>query len=206
VELTRKLRSRNDKKVNIKYYGIMKRLYSTIMLLAMMVAVVSFTACGGDDDDEKGGGNGGSNGSDFIELTIDGKTYHKNLFGIYSQLPIGKDDLVLTGTTEDVFYDEGFSFFLGLIHSENKSKLLSSTPGNYSVKDNTIYNDTPENLCLFTIFEKNRNEYDLKSGSHRVTSVRQTDKGIQVSGTFTVTKTYDDDTVTITGKYALTVL
>ena len=121
-------------------------------------------------------------------------------------MPIGKDDLVLTGTTEDVFYDEGFSFFLGLIHSENKSKLLSSTPGNYSVKDNTIYNDTPENLCLFTIFEKNRNEYDLKSGSHRVTSVRQTDKGIQVSGTFTVTKTYDDDTVTITGKYALTVL
>ena len=157
---------------------------------------------GGDDGDE----TGGVNGTDFIELTIDSKTYHKNLFGIYSQVPVGQDDLVLTGTTEDVFYDEGFSFFLGLIHSENKDKLLSSSLGNYSVKDNTIYNDTSENLCLFTIFEKNRHEYDLKSGSHRVTSIKQTEKGIRVSGTFTVTKTYDDDTVIIIGKYALTVI
>ena len=28
----------------------MKKLYSTIMMLAMMVAALSFTACGGDDD------------------------------------------------------------------------------------------------------------------------------------------------------------
>ena len=30
----------------------MKKFYSTIMMLAMMVAALSFTACGGDDDDE----------------------------------------------------------------------------------------------------------------------------------------------------------
>ena len=30
----------------------MKKVYSTIMMLAMMVAALSFTACGGDDDDE----------------------------------------------------------------------------------------------------------------------------------------------------------
>ena len=30
----------------------MKRIYSTLMMLAMMVAALSFTACGGDDDDE----------------------------------------------------------------------------------------------------------------------------------------------------------
>ena len=35
----------------------MKKLYSTIMLLAMMVAALGLTACGGDDDDN---GNGGS--------------------------------------------------------------------------------------------------------------------------------------------------
>ncbi len=28
----------------------MKKLYSTIMLLAMMIAALSLTACGGDDD------------------------------------------------------------------------------------------------------------------------------------------------------------
>ena len=35
----------------------MKKVYSVLMLLAMMVAALSFTACGGDDDDVGGGGN-----------------------------------------------------------------------------------------------------------------------------------------------------
>ena len=34
----------------------MKKLYSTIMLLAMMVAALCLTACGGNDEDD-GGGN-----------------------------------------------------------------------------------------------------------------------------------------------------
>ena len=33
----------------------MKRIYFSIMMLAMMVAALSFTACGGDDDDEING-------------------------------------------------------------------------------------------------------------------------------------------------------
>jgi hypothetical protein len=33
----------------------MKKLYSTIMLLAMMVAALSLTACGGDDEEGDGG-------------------------------------------------------------------------------------------------------------------------------------------------------
>lgn len=35
----------------------MKKQYSTIMMLAMMVAALSFTACGGDDDVDNGGGD-----------------------------------------------------------------------------------------------------------------------------------------------------
>ena len=34
----------------------MKKLYSTIMLLAMMVAALGFTACGDDDEDDGGSG------------------------------------------------------------------------------------------------------------------------------------------------------
>ena len=30
----------------------MKKLYSTIMMLAMMVAAMSFTACGDDNEDD----------------------------------------------------------------------------------------------------------------------------------------------------------
>ena len=35
----------------------MKKIYSTVMMLAMMVAALSFTACGGDDDVDNGGGD-----------------------------------------------------------------------------------------------------------------------------------------------------
>ena len=34
----------------------MKKVYSTIMMLTMIVAALSFTACGGDDDDVDNGG------------------------------------------------------------------------------------------------------------------------------------------------------
>lgn len=33
----------------------MKKLYSTIMMLALMVAALGFTACGGGDDEQNGG-------------------------------------------------------------------------------------------------------------------------------------------------------
>ena len=36
----------------------MKRIYSTMMMLASMIAALSFSACGGNDDDEMSNGNG----------------------------------------------------------------------------------------------------------------------------------------------------
>ena len=33
----------------------MKKYYSVLVMLAIMVAVLSFTACGGDDEEEDGG-------------------------------------------------------------------------------------------------------------------------------------------------------
>ena len=35
----------------------MKKIYSTIMMLAMIIATLSLTACSSSDDDEEGGGN-----------------------------------------------------------------------------------------------------------------------------------------------------
>jgi len=40
----------------------MKKYYSVLVMLAMMVAALSFTACGGSDDEEDGGGNASSSG------------------------------------------------------------------------------------------------------------------------------------------------
>lgn len=57
----------------------MKRIYSTLMLLAMMVAALSLTACSSSDDDE-GGENGASGGGDTsYTLTVtnqEGKVYY----------------------------------------------------------------------------------------------------------------------------------
>ena len=52
----------------------MKKIYSTIMLLTMMVAALGFTACGGDDDDDINGGGNSSKGE--MTLTIDGESYY----------------------------------------------------------------------------------------------------------------------------------
>ena len=46
----------------------MKQLYSTIMMLAMMVAALSLTACGGDDDSD----DGVNNSSTTFTIAIDG--------------------------------------------------------------------------------------------------------------------------------------
>ena len=47
----------------------MKKLYSTIVILAMIGAALSLTACGGDDDEIGGGGNS----SDDEEYVCSGK-------------------------------------------------------------------------------------------------------------------------------------
>ena len=48
----------------------MKKIYSMMTMLAMMVAALSFTSCGGGDDDEI---NGGSAPSSSFSITYDGK-------------------------------------------------------------------------------------------------------------------------------------
>ena len=52
----------------------MKKIYSTIMMLAMMVAALGVTACDSDDDNENNGGK---------TITIDGKAYYCYTDGSY---------------------------------------------------------------------------------------------------------------------------
>ena len=49
----------------------MKKLYSTIIMLAMMVAALGLTACGGDDGDEIGGDGGGVSASSTFTIIYD---------------------------------------------------------------------------------------------------------------------------------------
>lgn len=49
----------------------MKKIYSKIMMLAMLVAALSFTACSSDDDDNNGSGENTSK-----TIIIDGESYY----------------------------------------------------------------------------------------------------------------------------------
>ena len=51
----------------------MKKLYSTILMLAMMVAALSLAACGGDDEDDDFGGIDDPSSYEFA-ITYDGET------------------------------------------------------------------------------------------------------------------------------------
>ena len=61
----------------------MKKLYSTIMLLAMMVAALSLTACGGDDEEEGGGGGSIPTSSSTFKMVSSkgGEYYIENIEG-----------------------------------------------------------------------------------------------------------------------------
>ena len=50
----------------------MNKIYSTLMMLALMGAALSFTACGGDDDDDDDYGDN----RDGATLKIDGEAYY----------------------------------------------------------------------------------------------------------------------------------
>lgn len=54
-----------------KTIKVMKKIYSTMMMLAMMVAALSFIACGGDDDEID---NGGEKGQKTIK--INGESFY----------------------------------------------------------------------------------------------------------------------------------
>ena len=89
-------------------------LLPTIMLIAL-----AFISCGGDDDNEE---TGGSSSNDYIEITLNGKTYRDNIkLWSYVQIdPVGKDaegnPLTATYDMEDHFEKYGFSFLFGIVH------------------------------------------------------------------------------------------
>ena len=68
----------------------MKKVYSTITMLAMMVAALSFTACGGDDDEIDNGGDASIVGEwECTNLDLD-----KNTSGLYVESRINIGDRV----------------------------------------------------------------------------------------------------------------
>lgn len=176
----------------------MKNLKNYWMIAVMAVlSACGFTSC---SDDE--GGNGGQ---DFIEVTIDGKTYKKDVFGVYSMVP-ADDDLVVCYSTEDVFEDKGFGLFYGIVMPESEEDILDSSTGSYRAVYN--FRDDVKNFDFTLDLEYYDSDeyYYVQSGKHKVTSIRKVDEGVQIEGTFDVVleENYSSEEKTVKGKYRIT--
>lgn len=182
----------------------MKKIYLTVMTLAMMVAALGVTACGGDDDDIDNGGE--KIDGDYVKVIFEGKTYQESM-PFYMQIdPVGKENgtpLTFTYDAIEHFERDGFSFMLGLMHYSRKADLLSCSPGRYSCKGG-IYNGYV-NFTLTTSLEIDYDEYDFVSGTHQVTSIKEMGGRVQIEGNFTSFFEYRGDEKSIKGSYRMTI-
>jgi hypothetical protein len=189
----------------------MRKTYSTVMMLAMMVAALSFTACGGDDDDNDDIGNGGGDSSSsYIEVKFDGDTYREAIpEWICAQIDnMGTDSQgkKLTYTYDMVAHfknNYGFNFMFGIVHYRNRADLLASSPGSYlcggSISDRSILN----NLTFYPLFELDGDEYDLVDGYHNVRSIQSVGGDVRIEGSFTTVFERRGDTKNIQGSYSI---
>lgn len=180
----------------LKTIIMIQKFFTSIVVV--LLSALTFTSCSSDDE----GGSG-----DFIEVTIDGKTYRHNVYGIYAEVTLG-DDMLMTYSTEDVFYDDGFQFFYGIFHHENQSKLLKCSTGDYGISEYSIYEDNARNLDFSASLELNEGDawWEAESGKHTVTSIKAVENGVQIEGVFNISMYGDENGYRdVKGKYRMTV-
>lgn len=115
----------------------MKKLYSTVMMLAMMVAALSFTACGGDDDEVDNGG--GSNTA--LTITVDGQEHN------YSSGYLESMDLL--GTWESSSVGDFISIGVPSLVSEFRIYYPKNTnPSSFFKVGYDTFEDDATEICL----------------------------------------------------------
>lgn len=121
----------------------MKKLYSTIMLLAIMVAALSLTACGGSDDDENGdvyssfivGTWSVTSGQGWGGYTGDGEAEYLQF----------KSD----GTYINVQFDDGLYITKGTWRATDTELIMKETEGDIKgTYTYTILNHTESSITL----------------------------------------------------------
>jgi hypothetical protein len=213
--LSRKSRLRS--RFNLLFFG----------LIAALALSVSFSSCSKDDDDDEGGGYG------YIELTIDGKTYKKNLLG-YVATSVGEEKgtdkylYIAIGICEDgelVTPDFGLDDIVpSLIYYHRETYLKKAQAGNYRLVELENYVDRSEkyNFDLLTTrpypvdangyYDSNGGYFKLQSdGKHTITNIKysgKTDNGdpeYYIEGTFSYSyvNSKTNKTLNFSGKYGI---
>ena len=134
----------------------MKKLYSTIMMLAMMVAALSLTACGGDDEDDGGGNNAKSKEDLELETKLAGTSW-RLYKGVYSGNNIGIDGekgiLTFTSKKDPQYEGEYICYVIDHFHD---SYQVDDHQGSWSIRKQKLViatwpndNDKPSYLANF---------------------------------------------------------
>ena len=191
----------------------MRQTYIFLLAILLSVASLGFAGC---SDSADGNESNSSLNEDYIEVTINGKTYRHNV-GIYSAIPSEKEGVWCYFSTEDVFDDDGFNVFYSLNCHEDLDRLLQCPTGNYDIVTTEERVDEAGNLSFSLNYEDEEDYYEIKSGSHRVTSIKSvkiktlydTSEAVQIEGTFDLTMTAEyytsDSQCKIKGKYRMSI-
>ena len=176
----------------------MKKIKDFLKITSLAIwGLLCFTSCSDED-----GGNGG----DFIEVTFDGKTYKSDVYGVYALVPV-RNDLVLCYSTEDIFSNKGFGLFYGMVMSESEEDILDSSTGTYRAVYDFDGSDVRNfDFTLDLEFYDKDEYYYVESGTHKVTSIRKVEGGVEIEGTFDVRleENFSYEEKHVKGKYRIT--
>lgn len=189
----------------------MKKFNFCLVMVLLAFLPLVLTSCNGDDDDFES--------SDYIEVTLNGKTYKETIpvFG-YVFLDGTETDskgrrITLTNVALDAFDKYGFSFMPSIGHFSKKSDLLAAKTGEFLHKSdfgNILEGEFKvENFTLVTDLEIFDDDtfYELMDGKHYVNSIKEVgSEEVQIEGTFSGTYycSDNDKECEIQGKYKMT--
>lgn len=192
----------------------MNRFFNFFFMVVLALLPFSLASCSDNDDDAAGEGNG----SDFVEITFNGKTYRGNIpaWG-YAILDNDRTDqagksISITNVIIDNFSTKhGFFFMPGIAHYAQKSDLLNAKPGMYPhrCEFNSLgqWDTSCENFTLVTNLESadHNDFFELQNGTHQVKSIKEVGGKVQVEGVFDgIYKNDNASQYNIRGKYRMT--
>ena len=188
-------------------------------MLAMMVAALSYTACSSDDDGDDDG-----NDNEYIEITINGKTYmDAETATYYISFPeLVKDgkEFLLYGIMSDPIkisdYDAAHLSVIAGYTSKDFHSVYPKSTGTYDIitYDNSSHTEIPENVGM-VITGGNMKRRTVTSGSLKITKVAKVNyptakimygrDGYATEGTFSfiLTDNWDGNEREISGKFRL---
>lgn len=200
----------------------MKKVYSTVLILATMVVALSLTACGGSDDDEF---DGGDDENEYFQIAINGETINDvrwggSWFAYYEPIiKDGKDVYFYGGMTGQIMISDQDAMecnvFAGYT-SEDLGTLYPKSKGTYEIVcQDRKYTEYGDNIGM-VLTGGNMKYRTVTSGSLKITNVSKVksstakylfgrDFGYATEGTFsfTLTDNWDGNENKISGKFRL---